>query len=72
MFQLELWRETLLVGVRRHLQGVLNKEHRLGGYLLSQIFQNMRGINALSFSKLRKLLSCGPRYFFILNRSLRD
>ena len=66
MFQWEPWRENLLVGVSRHLRGVLKKDHILGEYLLSQLFQKMSGIDALSFSKLRKLLSRGPRSFFLL------
>ena len=64
MFQWEPWRENLLVGVSRHLRGVLKKDHILGEYLLSQLFQKTSGIDALSFSKLRKLLSRGPRSFF--------
>ena len=60
MFPWELWRRNLLVGVGRHLRGVPKEDHSLAGDLLSQLCQKTRVINALPFSKLRKLLSRGP------------
>ena len=65
-------RKSLLVGVGRHLQGVLKKDHSLGGDLLSQLFQKTRGMNALPFRKLHKLLLRGPRSVFPLNKPLGD
>ena len=59
-FQWELRRGILLVGVGRHLRGVPKEDHSLAGDLLSQLCQKTRVINALPFSKLRKLLSRGP------------
>ena len=52
-FTWEMKRTNLLGGVARDLRGVPKKYHSLGGYLLSQLFQQTRGMDALPFSNLR-------------------
>ena len=63
-FTWEMQRTNLLVGVARDLWGVTKKYHTLGGYLMSQLFQKTRGIDALPFSKLYRFLSHEPRSCF--------
>ena len=53
---------NLLVGVGRHLRGVLKEYHIMGGDILSQLFQKTRGMDVLPFRNLLKLLSRGPKY----------
>ena len=60
-FPWELQGGFLLVGLGRHMLGVLKFDHSLVRDLLSQIFQKNRGMDALSFIKLRKLLLRRPR-----------
>ena len=61
-FLWELRGTNLLVGVGRHLRGVLKEYHIMGGDLLSQFFHKTRGMDVLPFRNLLKLLSRGPRY----------
>ena len=61
-----------MVGVGRHLRGVIKKYHRVGGNILSQKFQKTMVMNALRFIKLCKLLLIGPRSSFPLNEPLGD
>ena len=46
-FLWELQGKILLVGVGRHIPGVLKKDHRIGGYLLSQFYHQTRGMKYL-------------------------
>ena len=59
-FPWELRRKNLMVGVGRHMRGVLNKDHILGRDLLSQLYNQTRGTDTLPFSNLHKFLSHGP------------
>ena len=46
-----------MVGVGRNLRGVIKKNHSLVVDLLSQLCHKTRGMDALPFRKLCKLLS---------------
>ena len=63
-FLLELCGENLLVELGRHLWGVIKKDRRLVGDILSRLFQQTRGMDALPFSKRHKLFSPGPSSSF--------
>ena len=60
MFPWELRRKNLLLGVGRHLRGVLKEYHSLVEDLLSNVFQQTRRMVDLPFINMRKLLSLGP------------
>ena len=63
-FPWELRRKNLMVGVGRHMRGVLKKDHNVEGNILSQLCEEARVMDALPFRNLRKLLSRGPRSCF--------
>ena len=50
-----------MVGVGRNLRGVLKVNQSLGGDLLSKLCHKTRGMDAITFSKLHKLLLRVPR-----------
>ena len=64
IFPWELRRKNLLVGVCRHMRGVLKKDHNVEGNILSQLCEEARVMDALPFRKLRKLLWHRPRSGF--------
>ena len=59
----ELPRENLLVGVGRHLRGVINEDHSLRGDIQSQIFHQTTVMDVMLFIKLYKLLLHRPSAF---------
>ena len=63
-FPWELQKTNLKVGVVSHLRDLLKKDQRLGEDILSKLFQQTRGMDALPLSKLRKLLLRRPRSGF--------